>query len=542
MKFVRKFLPCVFSTLLVIPFGLNLHADVPGTRTNSPKTTESSKSPKLAPSATAISPVVTATGLISLSVDGLGTNNVAGGIIQVQKPAGATVRGAYMAAASTGFRGRTLADGDVMIDGAGVTWSSTVASSISSYNSFADVTSLVKAKIDAAPAGRVDFTITEVGTYGIDGEILAVIFDDPGQTTSNTIVLLFGAQNIAGDTFHIGLGAPIDKSDPKLMLDLSLGISYGYQPSGQYSLVDVNGIRMTTSAGGQDDGAAEDGALLTVGGLDDTNDNPANPYQDDSFGPRYDDELYNLLPFVNDGDTSIEVYTQNPSNDDNIFFAALNLSSATAVVGEGIILTPPSATNPINTQHTVTAKVQDDNGNPVVGRTVNFSIVSGPHAGLTGSGSTDGTGQTAFTYTGTVVGTDVIEASFVDNNGNTKTSNQVTKTWESSTAIKLASFNAKAGKNRKIKLNWKTATEVDNAGFNLYRSDSADGTYTKINSSLIPAKGNAVSGARYKFVDAPSSRGTYYYKLEDVDPNGDSTQHGPVVVNNAGKKVKKSKK
>src|SRR5687767_8910966 len=67
-------------------------------------------------SADAALPVVTETGFISLSVDGLGTNDPIGGIIQVEKQEGATVRGAYLAAASTGFSARFLFDGDVKID------------------------------------------------------------------------------------------------------------------------------------------------------------------------------------------------------------------------------------------------------------------------------------------------------------------------------------------------------------------------------------------------------------------------------------------
>lgn len=421
-KTIKKLLPYFCSIFFLLPFGVNLHADEPGTGSRSSNTS--------APVKLAISPTVTETGKISLSVDGLGTND-ASGIIQVEKPAGAKVRSAYMAAASTGFSGRTLANGDVTIDGVGVNWDSTVPSSIQSSNSFANVTSMVKAKIDAASAGRVDFTITEVNAGGIDGEILAVIFDDPNQTTSNTIILLFGAQNIAGDTFNIGLGAPINKADPKLVIDLSLGISFGFQGSTQFSTVDVNGTRMSSSAGGQDDGipiSGANGALFTVGGLDDTNDNPDPNAPPD--GPRTDDELYNLLPFVNNGDTSISVFTKNPSTDDNIFFAALNLTSATAVVGEGIILTPASATNPLNTQHTVTAKVQDDKGDPLGGRLITFSIISGPNAGKVGTDTTDTNGKATFTYTGTVAGTDTIEASFVDDNEKTITSNQVTKTWE----------------------------------------------------------------------------------------------------------------
>ena len=53
-----------------------------------------------------IVPVVTETGFISLSIDGAGTN-ASSAIIQVDKPAGATVRKAFMAAASRGFSGRT---------------------------------------------------------------------------------------------------------------------------------------------------------------------------------------------------------------------------------------------------------------------------------------------------------------------------------------------------------------------------------------------------------------------------------------------------
>jgi hypothetical protein len=381
----------------------------------------------------AVKPYVTENGKISLSVDGLGVYPNNTGIIQVEKPAGATVRKAYFAAATTGFRNVKLSDGDIQIDGVGVTWAMEIASSISSWNYWADVTSMVKSKIDAAAAGRIDFTITEtISSIDIDGCILAVIFDDPGETTDNTVVLLFGAQDVAGDTFAIGLAEPIDLGDPNLVLDFSLGISYGAQgcATGQYSQVDVNGVRLTTSAGGEDDGVCENGALITVGGLDDSNANPADPYATPSGDPRIDDELYDLKPFVKTGDTSITVYTLNPSVDDNIFFAALFLASTTAVVGEGIVLSPASATNPVGTSHTVVAKVQNDLGEPVVDREVTFEIISGPHAGLTHKANTNADGKASFTYTGTTAGTDVIIASFIDSHGERVYSNRVTKEWK----------------------------------------------------------------------------------------------------------------
>jgi hypothetical protein len=385
-----------------------------------------------------IIPQITEVGKISLSIDGLGVWPGNTGTIQVEKPAGATVRSAYIAAATTGFTDTKLVNGDITIDGVGVNWDIETSSSISSWNYWADVTSLVKPKIDVAATGRVDFTIAElVDTNNVDGEILAVIFNDPGQTTDNTIVLLFGAQDIAGDTFAIGLADPLDLSDPNLELDLSLGISYGWQGTVQYSIVDVNGIRMSTSAGGADDGTDPDqnGALLTVGGLDDSNANPPNPFATPTGDPRVDDELYNLIPFVNDGDTAINVYTQNPSDDDNIFFAALNLQSTLAVVGEGIVLGPTLATNPLGTPHAVTATVQDELGNPVVGRSVTIEVISGPNAGLSGTSSTDNNGQVTLTYLGYSVGTDVIVASFIDSQGQTVTSNEATKEWETPSQV-----------------------------------------------------------------------------------------------------------
>ena len=106
---------------------------------------------------------------------------------------------------------------------------------------------------------------------------------------------------------------------------------------------------------------------------------------------------------------------------------------------------------------------------------------------------------------------------------------------ESPTVISLLSFKARVGADGSIILTWETATEIDNAGFNIYRARSEGGQYTKINDKLIAAKGSASSGARYKFVDTPGE-GKFYYKLEDVDNYGASTMHGPV----SNKKIKRS--
>jgi len=102
---------------------------------------------------------------------------------------------------------------------------------------------------------------------------------------------------------------------------------------------------------------------------------------------------------------------------------------------------------------------------------------------------------------------------------------------DSPTVITLSFFNVDVvGDDGTVLINWETASEIDNAEFNLYRAKTKDGRYKKINDIPIPAQGSAVYEASYSFVDRPPATGTYYYKLEDVDYYGVSTLHGPVKV------------
>lgn len=96
------------------------------------------------------------------------------------------------------------------------------------------------------------------------------------------------------------------------------------------------------------------------------------------------------------------------------------------------------------------------------------------------------------------------------------------------TAVELMDFSASA-RSGYVTVKWVTGTELNNAGFNLYRSSSEQGTRTKLNNTLVAARGDAVSGGSYSFTDAPGY-GTFFYWLEDVDLGGTATLHGPVVV------------
>lgn len=77
-----------------------------------------------------------------------------------------------------------------------------------------------------------------------------------------------------------------------------------------------------------------------------------------------------------------------------------------------------------------------------------------------------------------------------------------------------------------IEIAWKTASEFDTAGFNIYRSDRRDQGFQRINGDLVHGTADTALGAEYIFVDQDVERGTtYYYRLEDVEYDNSTTLH-----------------
>ena len=95
-------------------------------------------------------------------------------------------------------------------------------------------------------------------------------------------------------------------------------------------------------------------------------------------------------------------------------------------------LTPPTATNPVDTEHCVTAAVEDAADNPTPGITVRFSVTGS--VTTSGSETTDASGEAEFCYTGPALpGADVISA-YADTDGDStqdagEPSDTATKTW-----------------------------------------------------------------------------------------------------------------
>ena len=76
--------------------------------------------------------------------------------------------------------------------------------------------------------------------------------------------------------------------------------------------------------------------------------------------------------------------------------------------------------------------------------------------------------------------------------------------------------------NGEVVIRWTTESELDNAGFNILRSDTRDGEYKQVNAELIQGHGTTGERSTYKWVDASAKPGVvYYYQIEDVSFAGE---------------------
>ncbi|MFN2164785.1 MAG: GEVED domain-containing protein, partial [Anaerolineae bacterium] len=99
------------------------------------------------------------------------------------------------------------------------------------------------------------------------------------------------------------------------------------------------------------------------------------------------------------------------------------------------------------------------------------------------------------------------------------------------TAVELVRFEALAA-GPAVQIEWETATELNNLGFNLYRSDTPDGPQSRLNDALIPGQApGSPGGAVYTWRDEVVVGGTTYtYWLELVDAAGTPTLRGPATI------------
>lgn len=78
-------------------------------------------------------------------------------------------------------------------------------------------------------------------------------------------------------------------------------------------------------------------------------------------------------------------------------------------------------------------------------------------------------------------------------------------------------------------IRWKTASEVDNFGFDVYRSESEEGQFVRINPEIIEGAGTSDEPRQYEFVDATiDPHKTYFYYVESISMSGTREKFTPV--------------
>jgi len=91
--------------------------------------------------------------------------------------------------------------------------------------------------------------------------------------------------------------------------------------------------------------------------------------------------------------------------------------------------------------------------------------------------------------------------------------------------VELTSFVANNDRNN-VTLNWATATEVNNSGFQIERKSNGSSEWTNI--SFVSGKGTSTEINDYSYIDKSLTVGKYSYRLKQVDLDG-TYEYSPII-------------
>jgi photosystem II stability/assembly factor-like uncharacterized protein len=162
----------------------------------------------------------------------------------------------------------------------------------------------------------------------------------------------------------------------------------------------------------------------------------------------------------------------------------------------------------------------DSNNGTIVG--YNGKILRTNNGGLTWFAQTSGTGDLYKVFfsdsnTGTAVG-------FSGNIGDVST---IIRTSNGALPVELTLFNGQWSGNN-IRLNWKTATEVNNYGFEVERKTN-NTSWRKI--GFVSGHGNSNSPKEYNFVDSDILNDKVLYRLKQIDFDGKYEYSKEILIN-----------
>ncbi len=202
-----------------------------------------------------------------------------------------------------------------------------------------------------------------------------------------------------------------------------------------------------------------------------------------------------------DGDCDLDIATCNSESND---VTALFNSSNNLLSGPELIIS--------NSENTLFS-IQDQGGY--------WEIINHPPCNAVINGSNQN--QTVYVNAGSNPGSFILYHHSFDDCG-WQTGNKAVYV-DDPLPVELSAFVSEV-KGNNVKLNWTTATETNNSGFDIERSNVKGQTsdeWTKI--SFIQGHGTTTAQNNYEFTDRNLSSGKYKYRLKQIDFNGNYEYH-----------------
>jgi hypothetical protein len=106
---------------------------------------------------------------------------------------------------------------------------------------------------------------------------------------------------------------------------------------------------------------------------------------------------------------------------------------------------------------------------------------------------------------------------------------QITVTYTVPLPIQMASFAANVVRNNDVEVAWKTVSETNNYGFEIYRKRGDAGDW--INIGFVEGHGTTLAAQSYSYLDRALPFGTYHYQIKQVDLDGKSETFPLMTVN-----------
>jgi hypothetical protein len=124
-----------------------------------------------------------------------------------------------------------------------------------------------------------------------------------------------------------------------------------------------------------------------------------------------------------------------------------------------------------------------------------------------------------------ITGTDPYTATITDLNN----LGHITMAQPGALPIQMASFAANVVRNNDVEVAWKTVSETNNYGFEIYRKRGDAGDWTNI--GFVEGHGTTLAAQSYSYLDRALPFGKYYYQIKQVDLDGKSETFPLMTVN-----------